>query len=112
MSETNVQKKVARLVKEELSMILSGSLNYFKGSLLTVTVVRMTGDLSIARVYISILPESKLEEAIETLNENSWEVRKALSARIRNKLKKMPELRFFGDDSHKQYERIEELLND
>lgn len=110
MSETNVQKKVARLVQEEISMILSSTLNYFRGALLTVSGVTMTGDLSIAKVYITILPESKLPEAVDTLNENSWEVRRALSAKIKNKLKKMPELRFYGDDSFKKVERLEEIL--
>ena len=108
--ETHVQKKVARLVQEEIGMILSGQLNYFKGALLTVSGVSMTGDLGIAKVYVSILPDSKLKEAVDTLNENSWEVRKALSARIKNKLRKMPELRFFADDSWQQVERLDEIL--
>ncbi|MFK7971476.1 MAG: 30S ribosome-binding factor RbfA [Bacteroidia bacterium] len=110
MSETNVQKKVGRLVQEEISMILSSTLNYFKGSFLTVSGVDMTGDLSIAKVHVSILPDSKLQEAVDTLNENSWEVRKELSRKIKNKLKKMPELRFYGDDSFQKIERLEEIL--
>lgn len=108
--ESYVQKKVARLVQEEISTILSGPLNYFKGALLTVSGVYMTGDLSIARVHISILPDRRLPEAVDTLNENNWEVRKALSARIKNKLRKMPELRFYGDDSWKTVERLDEIL--
>ena len=93
-------------------MLLSGPLNYFRGALLTVSAVHMTGDLGIAKVYITILPESKLTEAIETLEGNNWEIRKALSSKIKNKLRKMPELRFFADDSFQQVKRIEELLGD
>lgn len=110
--ESHVQKKVARLVQEEISMILSGPLNYFKGALLTVSGVHMTGDLGIARVHVSILPERRLQEAVDTLNENNWEVRKALSARIKNKLRKMPELRFYGDDSWQTIERLDEILGE
>ena len=110
--ETQVQKKVARMVQEEISMLLGGPLNYFRGALLTVSGVHMTGDLSIAKVYVTILPESKLTEAVETLEEKNWEIRKALSSKIKNKLRKMPELRFFADDSFQQMERIEKLLDD
>jgi ribosome-binding factor A len=108
--ESHVQKKVARLVQEEVSMILSGPINYFEGALLTVSGVHMTGDLGIAKIHVSILPDRRLQEAVDTLNENSWEVRKALSAKIKNKLRKMPELRFYGDDSWKAVERLDEIL--
>ena len=112
MSESNVQRKLSKLIKVELSEILSRELIYIKGALLTLTIVKVTGDLSIAKVYISVLPDEKLGEMVELLNENNWEVRKALAAKIRNKVKKIPELRFYIDDSNQYAERIDDILKD
>ncbi|MEM6806342.1 MAG: 30S ribosome-binding factor RbfA [Bacteroidota bacterium] len=112
MSESNVQRKLSKLIKVELSEILSRELIYIKGALLTLTLVKVTGDLSIAKVYISVLPDEKIGEMVELLNENNWEVRKALAAKIRNKVKKIPELRFYVDDSNQYAERIDDILKD
>ncbi|MEL6257324.1 MAG: 30S ribosome-binding factor RbfA [Bacteroidota bacterium] len=112
MSESNVQKKLAKLIKVELSEILSRDLKYVAGTFITLTLVKVTGDLSLAKVYLSVLPDPKLQEVVTALNENDWEVRKALAGRIKNKVKKIPELRFYEDDSNQYAERIDELLND
>ena len=112
MSESNVQKKLAKLIKVELSEILSRDLKYVPGTFITLTLVKVTGDLSIAKVYLSALPDPKLPEVVTALNENDWEVRKALAARIKNKVKKIPELRFYEDDSNQYAERIDEILTD
>lgn len=112
MSETIVQKKIASLFQMELSEILSRQLTYVPGILLTVTMVRVVPDLSLAKVYISTLPDAKLEETIKALRDNSWEVRYALGQRIRNKVRKIPELVFFADDSFVEAERINNLMED
>ncbi|MEL6593381.1 MAG: 30S ribosome-binding factor RbfA, partial [Bacteroidota bacterium] len=106
MSESIVQKKTAALIQQELSEILSRQLSYVPGILLTVTVVRVVPDLSLAKVYVSTLPDSKLEETVKALRDNSWEVRFALGQRIRNKVRKIPELNFYADDSYAEAERI------
>lgn len=111
MSETIVQKKIGRLIHEELSSIMVHGRQYVPGAMLSISVVRPTGDLSLAKVYVTVFPDSQLEGAIEVLNENSWELRKLLSARIRNKMRKMPELRFYPDDSFREAERIEGILS-
>ncbi|MEM6342278.1 MAG: 30S ribosome-binding factor RbfA [Bacteroidota bacterium] len=112
MSETIVQKKVASLIQLELSEILSRQLTYVPGILLTVTVVRVVPDLSLAKVYISTLPDSKIEETVKALRENNWEVRYALGQRIRNKVRKIPELIFYVDDSFAEAERINKIMED
>ncbi|MEL7533582.1 MAG: 30S ribosome-binding factor RbfA [Bacteroidota bacterium] len=111
MSETIVQKKVASLIQLELSEILSRQLTYVPGILLTVTVVRVVPDLSLAKVYISTLPDAKLEETVKALHENNWEVRFALGKRIRNKVRKIPELIFYADDSFVEAERINKIMD-
>ncbi|MEM6264345.1 MAG: 30S ribosome-binding factor RbfA [Bacteroidota bacterium] len=110
MSETVVQRKTAKLIQQELSEILSFGKLAVPGVMLTLSVVRVTRDLGLAKVYVTAMPEDQLAGTVEYLNEQSWEVRHALSQRIRNKLRKMPELRFFVDDTFKEAERIEQLL--
>jgi ribosome-binding factor A len=111
MSESIVQKRTAKLILQELADIFSHELTYLPGALLTISQVRVPPDLGMAKVYVSVLPDARLEEAATTLNEHAWEVRHALSRRIRNKLRKMPELRFYADDSFKEAERINRLLD-
>jgi len=52
-----------------------------------------------------------LEETVEKLNKNSWAIRKNLASRIRNKVRKIPELHFHVDDTFEEASRIEELLD-
>lgn len=112
MSETNVQKKLSKLIKVELSEILSRDLVYVKGAFLTLTVVKVPRDLGLAKIYVSVLPDTRLKEVVDALNENDWEVRKALARKIKNKVRKIPELRFYGDDSNQYADNIDKLLKD
>ena len=112
MSDSVVQKKIARLVREELTLIFVKELaHYTPGKILTITVVTMNVDLSIAKVYMSLFPENDADKIIEKLNANSWEIRRLLSARIRNKLRNMPEIRFFLDDTYQEAERMDKLID-
>ena len=110
MSETIVQRKVAKLIQRELGAIIDRG-QFYSQAMLTVSVVRVTRDLSIAKVYVSCFPEKHLPQAIETLEAESWQIRKSLGQRIRNKVRKIPEVRFYGDDTLQEAERIEELLD-
>ncbi len=112
MGESIVQKKVAKLIQQELGDLFSHEINYVPGTFPTVTVVRVPPDLGLAKIYVSVLPDSKLQEVAEALNEKNWEVRHLLAKRIRNKVRKIPELRFYADDSLKEAERINRLLDD
>ncbi len=110
MADSIVQKKLAKLIQQEVSEILNYSA-YIPHVMLTVSVVRITRDLSIAKVYVSCFPDHKLPEAADTLNQHAWEIRKLLAQKIKNKVKKIPELRFYPDDTLQEAERIEDLLN-
>lgn len=112
MSESIVQKRTAKLIQQELADLFSHEFNFLPGAFLTISQVRIPPDLGLAKVYVSVLPDGRLEEAATTLNENAWEIRLALSKRIRNKLRKMPEVRFYADDSYKEAERINRLLDE
>lgn len=111
MTESKVQKKLSKLMQQELSEILQQKHVYISGTMVTVSEVKVPADLSLAKVYISVLPDAKLEELAEILNTNAWEIRKSLAGRIKNKVRKIPELRFYEDDSYKEADRISRLLD-
>lgn len=112
MSETIVQKKTAKLIQQELSDLLSLKLVYVSGVMLTVSVVRVVPDLSLAKIYVSAFPDNRIVEVVETLNNRTWEIRKELAQRIRNKVRQVPELRFYEDDSFKEADRINRMLDE
>ncbi len=111
MSESLIQRKLANLIRKEISDTLGMGQNFLPGGMITISVVRVTGDLGLAKIYVTTLPDSKLVETVEKLNEGNWAIRKALAARIRNKVRKVPEIRFHVDDSFEEANRIEQLLN-
>ena len=79
--------------------------------MLTVTVVRITSDLSLARTYVSVFPSDKQEQAIKAVNHNKKSIRLELGKRIKNQLRAIPDLDFFIDDSLDYADNINKLLN-
>ena len=108
--ETTRQQRIARLLQKELSEIFLLEAKATNGVILSVSAVRVTPDLSIASVYLSIFPNNKREEFIEAINANTKTVRYDLGKRVRHQLRIIPELRFFVDDSLDYAEKIENLL--
>lgn len=107
------QQKVGRLLQKELGHLFQHHFSHLtKGNIVSVTVVRVTPDLSFARVYLSAFPEKKPKELIESFNGHISEVCNSLYPRIRNQFRKMPEIRFYHDDSLDYAERINEILED
>ena len=105
------QNKVARLIQKEIADIFQKETpNIVKGKMITVTVVRISPDLSIAKVYLSIFPSENADEALDTIREHVSHFRHLLGNRIRHQLRKIPELQFFRDDSLDYIEHIEDLL--
>ncbi len=111
MKESNRQKKFGKLIMKEISEILQRDFKVPNAPMLTVTVVRATPDLAIARVYISVFPDAQGPPAIEYLTENQWEVRRYLGQRIRQQVRHIPELEFFLDDTPQVVERMDELFD-
>lgn len=109
--ETTRQLKVARQIQKDISEILTKeAAGLLPGIMASVTVVRVSPDLSFAKVYLSIFPFDKSRQAMEALEDNSWMIRKALGTRVRNQLKQVPELAFMLDDSLEYIENIDNLL--
>lgn len=97
--ETTRQQKIARLIQKELSEIFRQQTAKMGGVLVSVSAVRVSPDLSIARAYLSIFPSERAAEIIESVNHNARSVRYDLAQRVRYQLRKTPELSFFIDDS-------------
>ena len=108
--ETTRQQKIARLIQKELSEIFRLQTAKMGGVLVSVSAVRVSPDLSIARAYLSIFPSEKGKEIIESINHNAKSVRYELDQRVRYQLRKTPELTFFIDDSLDYIEHIDSLL--
>ena len=108
--ETTRQNKIARLIQKELSDIFQRQTQSMHGVLVSVSAVRISPDLSVARGYLSVFPSERAEEIVRNINENSKSVRYELGTRVRHQLRIIPELKFFIDDSLDYVEHIDELL--
>jgi ribosome-binding factor A len=108
----NRQDKVARQVQKDLGEIfIREEQNLFGGYRLTVTVVRLTADLSLARVYLSFFhPGADPEEVLALVRHQKNALRGLLGNRVKNQLRKVPELEFYYDDSADYAEKIDQLL--
>lgn len=109
--ETTRQKKVARLIQKEIAdiFILSGSI-YNPVGLTTVTQVRVSPDLSHAKVYLSVFKAQSPDKVIEKINNATPEIRLKLGNKVRHQLRIVPNLDFYLDDSLDYFEKIDNLL--
>lgn len=98
-------------MQKELSEIFRLETAKMGGVLVSVSSVRVSPDLSIARVHLSIFPSERAEELIKNINANEKKIRYELSQRVRYQLRKCPELTFFIDDSLDYIEHIDSLLH-
>ncbi|MDO4179855.1 MAG: 30S ribosome-binding factor RbfA [Bacteroidales bacterium] len=108
--ETTRQNKIARLIQKELSEIFLLQTKAMNGVLVSVSAVRISPDLSVARVYLSVFPSARNQEIVKNINDNTKSIRYELGTRVRFQLRIIPELKFFVDDSLDYVEHIDELL--
>ena len=109
--ETTRQQKVASQIRKDLSDIfLNATRDITQTKMITVTVVRMSPDLSFAKVYLSIFPSDDPGKFLENLQHHVKHIRHELGKLVRHQLRIVPELAFFIDDSLDYVERIDELL--
>jgi ribosome-binding factor A len=108
--ETTRQNKISRLIQKELSEIFLLQTKSMNGVLVSVSAVRISPDMSIARVYLSVFPSERSQEIVKNINDNMKSIRYELGTRVRHQLRIIPELKVFVDDSLDYAERIDELL--
>mgnify|MGYP001087947664 CR=1 FL=1 len=107
------QKKVARLVQKELAeIILHHSGELAPGKMVSVTTVRVSPDLSLAKTYISIFPSEKSSEVLANIRNHVPRLRFELGQKVRNQLRIVPEIAFFIDDSNDYIDKITNLLKE
>ena len=109
--ETTRQSKINRLLQKELGDIFLAETKKMPGTLVSVSIVRVSPDLSVAKIYLSIFPSGKAAEILEAVNNNAKSIRYELAGRVRYQLRKVPELTFFVDDSLDYIDNIDTLLN-
>ena len=110
--ESQRQRKIAGIIQKDIVDILQRAATDggMHGTLISVTKVNVTVDLSIAKVYISIFPSDKSQELLEGIKSNLPLLRHELAQRTKNQLRRVPELNFFLDDSLDYIDEIEKSL--
>ena len=105
------QKKIGKLLQQDISeMFQREARDVTMGSMISVTVVRVSPDLSVAKVYLSIFPTGKSDEIHKTITDSSSRLRYLLGTRVGKQLRIIPELHFYIDDSLDYLDNIDSLL--
>lgn len=108
--ESTRQAKIARLLQKELSEIFRQQTSKMHGVLVSVSAVRVSPDLSVAKAYLSVFPSERAAEILESVNQNSRTIRYELARRVRYQVRRTPELTFYLDDSLDYLDKIDSLL--
>ncbi len=107
------QEKFARQIQKDIGELLQQNRHdWLLGEFVTVSGVRVSPDLSHARIYLSMFNSSKRQQIMESIELNSREIRMELARRLKNQVKKIPELTFFEDDSLDYVSRMEKIFDD
>ena len=109
--ESTRQQKIARQLQRDLAEIIrSKGMAAYNGAMVTVSEVRVTPDLSQAKVYVSIFPSSKAEQVMEIIRNSVKQLRGELGRLVAKQLRIVPELLFFLDTSLDYAEHIDEII--
>ena len=110
--ESQRQKKIASVLQRDLVEVLQGAAREggMQGVIISVTKVKVTVDLSIAKVYLSIFPINQAKILIEGITSNAPIIKHELAKRTKHQLRRMPELLFFIDDSLEYIDQIDRSL--
>ena len=112
MEESQRQRKIASVLQRDLAEVLQNAATQggLRGILISVTKVKVTVDLSVAKVYLSVFPNNKGVEILTGIKSNSPIIKHELAQRTKHQLRRMPQLEFFIDDSLEYIDKIEQSL--
>ena len=111
MKEGKRQKQIAGLIQEEINFIFQRlGLNMIHGGMVSISSVNITPDLLEARIYVSVFNAAGNKEVLKKIEERAWEIKKELATRVKYQLRRIPELKFFLDDTLDHVFKMEELL--
>ncbi|MDJ1503824.1 30S ribosome-binding factor RbfA [Xanthocytophaga agilis] len=106
------QQKFSRLIQKELGEIFQrDSKSLFGNVWITVTQVRVSPDLSVAKVYLSFLMTDNKEQSLADVNEKNKAIRQTLAAKIRHQVRIIPELIFYLDDTAEYAAKMDALIS-
>lgn len=111
MADTSRQEKVSRLIQREMGEIFQREAqSKLKNLIISVTIVRISPDLGVAKIYLSVFPSDKAPVLLEEITEMKSHFRNLLGQRVRKQLRVVPELHFYLDDSLDYIDNITNLL--
>ena len=111
MQEGKRQKQIGGLIQEELYKIFQRfGLNMLDGGMVSISSVKITPDLLEARVYLSFFQVADAQEALKKIQEKAGEIKRELGNRVRQQLRRIPEVKYFRDDTLDQVFRMEEIF--
>jgi ribosome-binding factor A len=106
------QNKISRLVQREMAdILLKLNKSKYPGKLISVSVVRVTRDLGIARVYLSIFPSEYTTSILADIQLHVKQIRGDLGKRVGKSMRAVPQLEFYVDDSLDYIDNINKLLH-
>lgn len=109
--ESKRQQKFAGVLQEELAQVFQREgASFLPNTLVTITRVRVSPDLAVAKVYLSFFNTNNTTLSINTVNAHAGEIRYKLGSRIRHQVRVVPELTFFVDDTNEYVERMDHLF--
>ena len=110
--ESKRQQKFAGVIQQDLAAIFQREgMNYLPNTLITITKVRVTPDLAIARIFLSFLNSGNVQLSLNTIKSHSSEIRYKLGARIKDQVRIIPQLEFFIDDTSAYVERMDKIFD-
>jgi ribosome-binding factor A len=110
--ESKRQQKFAGVIQQDLAAIFQREgMNYLPNTLVTITKVRVTPDLAIARVFLSFFNNTNTQLALQTVKSHANEIRYKLGARIKDQARIVPQLEFFIDDTSQYVERMDKIFD-
>jgi ribosome-binding factor A len=112
MTESKRQKQVAGVLHEELTTIFTKmGLSMIDGCLVSIASVKVTPDLLEARIYISLFQAKDPKVILNRIEDAAHEIKRALAARVKHQLRRMPEVKYFVDDTLEQVFKLEKLFD-
>lgn len=111
MLEGKRQKQIAGVIHEEMSVIFQKlGLAMIDGGLVSISSVKVTPDLLEARIYLSVFQAKDNEVALKRIEEKAHEIKRELAAKVKHQLRRIPEIKYFLDDTLDQVFKMEELF--
>jgi ribosome-binding factor A len=111
MQESKRQKQISGLLNEELNDIFRRmGMSMMEGGMVSIAGVKITPDLLEARIYLSLYQVKDTKAVLKKFEERSWEIKKELASRVKQQLRRIPELKFFVDDTLENVFKMEELF--